>query len=212
VGKAALQGGLCSQQFISLSYPQEMPSAPSLSGKELVADKDDAALETVVVYQSETAKGCGHSFKMIPFMDYLERGHMQTLCPICQGPIEMVCDGMVSTLSSSMSADGGEKSTTATTDNNRCLDSAHDIPLVKFKHRNHIYQLSVMRATTSLHMPQSWFIWIWHAMLHFVGETTTVTAQERIATVLRLNMRSGMRVRRCRLLSSFIQELYLLTR
>lgn len=178
------------------SYTQEMPFVPSLSGKELVVDKDDAALETMIVYESETSKECGHAFKMIPFMDYLERGHMKTLCPICQGPIEMVCDGMVSTLSAAMSPGGSKEHATTTTANSSSMDdSTRDMPLVQFKHRNHTYQLSAMRATTSLHVPQSWFLWIWRAMLHFLGETTAVTAQERIATVLQLNMQNGMRVR-----------------
>jgi hypothetical protein len=163
---------------------QEMPSVPSLPGNELVADKDNAALETLVVYQSETSKECGHSFKMIPFMDYLERGHLKSICPTCQGPIEMVCDGMVPCHD------------TTTTTTNSSLDSTHDIPVVKFKHRNHMYQLAVMRATNSVHLPQTWFLWIWHAMLHFVGETTAITAQERIATVLQLDMQNGMRVRK----------------
>ncbi|CAB9501218.1 expressed unknown protein [Seminavis robusta] len=154
-----------------------LSTIPASTGQGLAAGKEDPLLETVVVYQNEGSSDCGHSFKMGPLIDYLHESKKSS-CPECQGSIEMVCDGMVSSLV--------DKTSDKTISDNR---------LVKFKYRNHLYHLSVLRAPTdNLALPQSWFLWMWHTMLHFVGETTAVTAQERIAHVLRLDTSCGMRI------------------
>ena len=161
-----------------------MRSANSIAGEELVANEDDAPLDTVVVYQSETSNVCGHSFKMVSFIDYLVSDHKKAICPVCQGQIEVVCDGMVSRV----------LSTHVQSDDSSSLNSINEVKLVKFKHRNHLYQLTVLNINPNMHVPQSWFSWIWYAMLRFVGEDAHFTAQDRIASVLRLDMASGMRV------------------
>lgn len=143
-------------------------AAPSKK-EDWIATDETPPLETAVVYESESSAKCGCNLQMEPLVEYLENSANKE-CPVCQIPIEVVCDGMAKPL-------GGAPHKNVT-----------------FKYRKHLYNLSVMRSSPNLAFPYSWCLWMWHTMLFYVGEDTSFTAQERIAHVLQMDLQGGMKV------------------
>jgi len=166
--------------------------------EEWLVSEKDSALETAVVYENETSNQCGHALHMVPLMDYLEKasGSKKAACPVCQAPMEFICDGMVKTLQQEATSSGGKSETI--NQSTTAIEADNNNKIVTFKYRNHLYRLAVMRGSSNvLPVPSfvnAWCLWMWKTVLHLMGENTTVTAQERISHVLRMDMHGGMRV------------------
>lgn len=148
------------------------------SGVEWAASTNDPSLETAVVYESITSSQCGHAFQLDPLINYLEKStdnNKKTICPTCETAVELVCDGMAKVPESRAENKEGNK-------------------IVTFKYRNHIYRLSVSRPSTEgLPLPFLWGLWAWQSWMEYCGESTAITAQERIAQVLNMDLH-GMKV------------------
>lgn len=144
---------------------------------------DTEPLESAVVFEGESSKKCGHVHKWVPLMDYLEScGSKKTLCPTCQTPIVLVCDGSVAA------------ATTSNGDTDKSAEQAKRV--VTFKYRNHLYKLALQRVSNSggVPFPLSYYIWMWRSMLQLMGEDTSVTVQERVSQALRMDMEGHMKV------------------
>lgn len=132
------------------------------------ATSEDALLETALVFENESSCKCGHSLKLAPLVEHLEK---RATCPICNATVEVVCDGMVNTKEADK--------------------------VVTFKYRKHLYRLSVVGDPyDKMQFPHSLGYWIWRQFLMLSGEEVSFTAQERIAQVLRMDLHGGMRVSR----------------
>lgn len=152
--------------------PKEAPS----TNDEWAVTSETSALETAVVYESESSTKCGHALPLAPLVDHLEK---KTTCPVCQATIEVICDGTINA-----------KSELASNNSNKNNDE-----VVTFKYRKHLFRLSVMKAPPDkLPFPFSLWFWMWHQFLTFSGENCAFTAQERIAEVLRMDLYGGMKV------------------
>jgi hypothetical protein len=152
------------------------------------SDKNDSPLEAAVVYESANSQLCGHAFRLDPLIRYLEEStagpgvNQKTTCPLCNLPIELVCDRMTKILED----DKASKDKAPSGDNK----------IVTFKYRNHLYRLSVMRpGTDRLPIYYQFCLWAWQSIMEYCGEATAMTAQERIAHVLNMDLQSGMKVR-----------------
>ena len=174
-------------------------AVPQIKGVEWTATDYDSPLDTAIVYESSTASAaCGHAFRLDPLIDYLEKstetagGSKKATCPICGTYIELVCDGMVKTLSEK----GDVISTTTTTSEKTTSKESNKI--VTFKYRNHLYRLSVLRPTDEGRpFYYKLCLWAWQTVMEYCGESTKLTAQERIAQVLNMDLNIGMKVGIC---------------
>ena len=154
-------------------------SFSQLTKEEWTATADkESTLESAVVFEGESSKTCGHALHWAPLLEYLEScGSKRAVCPLCQAPIALVCDGAVAT---AISDDGNKNGNTK---------------IVTVKFRNHVYKLSLQRASNfGLPIPLAYCVWMWQSILYLMGEETSVTAQERIAQALRLDMEGHMKV------------------
>lgn len=152
--------------------------------EEWLATAEVPALESAVVFESETSKTCGHALHLVPLMDYLEScGSKKTVCPVCQASVSFVCDG-------------AEVANSATNDDdNNDDDDDKKAKTVTVKYRNHLYKFSLQRSPNlGLPLPLACCVWVWRSLLQLMGEDTSVTAQERIAHALRMDIEGHMKI------------------